>query len=484
MALMVDLATTLAGHDSARALVEDGRTVTYAELNDVVLRTAAGLRARGLTSGARVAVAADNTIDGVAAYLGVQAAGLVPAMVSPRAPRAELERSFDHVDPAAILLGTERDVDVPDDLELLRPAGSTLADLEHADAAPVGVAPCREDDPAVVLYTSGVAGHPRPVVLTHRNVASTSEGLLALAGTTVGSANVALCALPLAHVYGLNSVLATVLRSGGEVVLTTDTDARSIAELVARYRVTSLPAVPQMWKSFAAVPDGSLFRTVVRPTYSAAPMPPSVLAAVREALGLTLIGGFGMTETAGTICLDDPNDPTPGSLGRPVGDTELRIVDEHGDDIVPGDFGELLVRGSSVTRQYLDGSEVEIDGDGWFHTGDLATFDDDGRMSIVDRGKDVINIAGFNVSPAEVETVLGEHPAVAASAVVRDIEDDREVIVAHVELIADGAASADQLADHCRDRLSRYKVPARIVIHDELPLTEAGKTVRRLLMAS
>jgi long-chain acyl-CoA synthetase len=481
---MVDLASTLAGHTSATALIEGEHLVSYAELNDLVLRTAAGLRARGLTSGARVAVAADATVDGVVAYLGVQAAGLVPAMVSPRAPSAEIERCCEHVDPALFLLGTHREVDLPPAVAPLRPAGGGETDLERADADPIGVAPCREDDPAVVLYTSGVAGHPRPVVLTHRNLAATSNGLIAAPGSGLGSATVALCALSISHVYGLNSILSTVLRAGGAVVLSADTDAALVGELVARHRVTALPTVAAMWKSIAAVGDPSLFRTVVRPTYSAAPMPPSVLATVQEALGLTLIGGFGMTETAGTVCQDDPAAPTPGSLGRPLGTNELRIVDGDGHDVPPGDYGELLLRGPSLTRQYLDGTDVDIDDEGWFRTGDLAAFDDAGRMTIVDRSKDVINIAGFNVSPAEVETVLAEHPAVAGSVVVRDIEDDREVIVAHVALIADRAATTDQLIEHCRDQLSRYKVPTRIVMHDELPLTEAGKAVRRLLTAS
>jgi len=481
---MVDLASTLAGHASATALVDGEQHITYAELNELVLRTAAGLRSRGLTSGARVAVAADASVDGVVAYLGVQAAGLVPAMVSPRAPSAEIERCFEHVDPAMFLVGTDREVDLPPGIVPLRPAGSADTDLERADGEPVGVVPCRGDDAAVVLYTSGVAGHPRPVVLTHRNLSATCDGLIDAPGSGLGSATVALCALPISHVYGLNSVLGTVLRAGGAVVLSADTDAALIGELVARHRVTALPAVAAMWKSIAAVCEPSLLETVVRPTFSAAPMPPSVLTTVREALGLTLVGGFGMTETAGTICFDDPTDPTPGSLGRPVGGNELRIVDGEGHDVPPGDYGELLVRGPSLTRQYLDGTDVDIDDQGWFRTGDLAAFDDAGRMTIVDRSKDVINIAGFNVSPAEVETVLAEHPAVAGSVVVRDIDDDREVIVAHVALIADGAATTDQLIEHCRHELSRYKVPTRIVVHDELPLTEAGKAVRRLLAAS
>lgn len=475
----MDLASQLAGHRSAAALLEGGRRVSYAELSELVLRTAAGLGELGLPARARIAVAADATVDGVVAYLGVQAAGLLPVMISSRSPAAELERRFAEAEPVAVALGTRDPIEVPGGLPVYRPAGSSADDLPSADAAPIAPRPRSADDPAVVLYTSGVSGDARPVVLSHGNLAATSRGLIDGPGGGIGPSTVCLCAMPLAHVFGLNSILGTVLRGGGKVVLSDDTDPELLGELLARHRVTMFSAVPIMWKSMIQLGERSLFETVTRASYSAAPMPPALLAEVQDALGLTIVGGFGMTETAGTICLDDAHDPSFGSLGRPLGGNECRVV-EHGADVEPGDYGSLLVRGPSVTSSYLDGSAVPTDDDGWFRTGDLATIDDEGRMTIVDREKDVINIGGFNVSPAEVESALSQHPAVASSVVVGDIEGDREIVVAHVELI-DASATSEQLTEHCREFLSRYKVPSRILVHDELPRTDAGKAVRRLL---
>ena len=143
-----------------------------------------------------------------------------------------------------------------------------------------------------------------------------------------------------------------------------------------------------------------------------------------------MAGGFGLTETAGTICHDDPTDAHPGTVGLALGDTEIRVVDDD-DDAVLGDVGEVWLRGPSVATQYLDGTPLDTD-DGWLRTGDIGMFDDEGRLDIVDRKKDVINISGFNVSPAEVEVALAMHPSVSTSVVVGDVEDDREVVVAHV----------------------------------------------------
>lgn len=479
----MDLASKLAGHRSANALVEGDRRVSYDELNELVLRTAAGLRDLDLGSGARVAVAADTTVDGVVAYLGVQAAGSLPIMVSSRSPARELARRFAEADPVAAVLGAVGTVELPDGVPAYRPAGAHNSDLPAVDSPPLDPVACDADDPAVVLYTSGVSGDARPVVLTHGNLAATSRGLIEGPGSGIDPTTVCLCAVPLAHVFGLNSILGTVLRAGGEVVLSDDADPDLLGELVARHRVTMFSAVPVMWKALAELGDPSLFATITRASYSAAPMPPAMLAEVQDALGLTIVGGFGMTETAGTICLDDPTAPSFGSLGRPLGGNEVRVVD-HGAEVEPGDYGALLLRGPSVALHDLDGTPIATDPEGWFRTGDLATLDDDGRMTIVDREKDVINIGGFNVSPAEVEGALSEHPAVASSVVVGDVERDREIIVAHVELNGATPVTTEQLADHCRDLLSRYKVPTHIFVHDELPRTDAGKAVRRLLARS
>ncbi|MDQ1395062.1 MAG: long-chain acyl-CoA synthetase, partial [Acidimicrobiaceae bacterium] len=415
------------GHATATALVEGDDRVTYGELRDRVLRTAAGLHAAGLGPGVRIAVAAACTVDGVVGYLGVQAAGLLPVMVSPRSPLAEQQRRFDELDPALVVLGAGTRPELPDGLRVVRPAGSSAGDAEVVAAEPAGAARVGDHDPAVVLYTSGMAGIPKPVVLTFGNVAATSDGIIAGPGAGLDSSTIAFAGLPLAHVFGLNSIVGTVLRAGGKLILHDGFDPEEVSDLVARHRVTALSGVPLMWKALAEVGNRAMFATISRATYAAAGAPPAVAASVAESLGLALAGGFGLTETAGTICHDDPTHPHAGTVGRPLGATELRIVDDGG-DALSGDYGEIWLRGPSVARTYLDGSPVDLTDDGWFRTGDVGVLDDDGRLAIVDRKKDVINISGFNVSPAEVEAALSAHHAVANAVVVGEVDNDREVV--------------------------------------------------------
>jgi long-chain acyl-CoA synthetase len=476
---MGELASRLAGHATATALLDGGNRVTYGELSDRVLRTAAALRAKGLATGQHVAVVADSCSDGIVSYLAVQAAGLVPVMLSTRSPLAEVERRFGEFDAAFVLVGAARDVELPAGLELARPALSRETDYVVLDADPAAPAAVAFDDPAVVLYTSGVSGLPKLVVLTYGNLAATRDGLVNAPGSGLDASTVAFAGLPIAHVFGLNSVVGTVLSVGGKLVLNNGFDPHEVAELIARHRVTAISAVPLMWKALAAT-DRELFATVSRATYAAAPLPSAIREAVDHMLGLRLAGGFGLTETAGTICHDDPTDPHPGTVGRPLGDTQIRIMDD-GEDAITGDTGEIWVRGSSVAKTYLDGTKLDRARGGWFRTGDVGMFDDAGRLDIVDRKKDVININGFNVSPAEVELALDLHPGVSTSVVVGEVEEDREVVVAHVVPQPGQTPTEAELVAHCRKQLSRHKVPAHVFLHRELPVTESGKAVRRLL---
>ena len=477
---MGELASRLAGHATATALLEGGSRITYGELSDRVLRTAAALRARGLAPGARVAVVADSCSDGIVAYLGVQAAALVPVMLGTQSPLAEHERRFGEVDPALVLVGAANGCELPAGTDVVRPALSAATDYPLLTAEPGDAADVNLDDPAVVLYTSGVSGLPKPVVLTYRNLEATRAGLINAPGIGIDASTVAYAGLPIAHVFGLNSIVGTVLSAGGKLVLNNGFDPHEVAELIARHRVTSITAVPLMWKGLAAAGDRELMATVNRATYSAAPLTPAVRDAVEHMLGLRIAGGFGLTETSGTICHDDATDPHPGTVGRPLGDTQIRVVDD-GEDALLGDTGEIWVRGSSVAKEYLDGSRLDKARGGWFRTGDVGMFDDEGRLDIVDRKKDVININGFNVSPSEVELALDLHPGVSTSVVVGEVEDDREVVVAHVVPQPGSTPTEAELVAFCRKQLSGHKVPKHVFLHRELPVTESGKAVRRLI---
>ncbi|MEY2470162.1 MAG: long-chain acyl-CoA synthetase, partial [Actinomycetota bacterium] len=337
---MGELASRLAGHATATALLEGDDRISYGELSDRVLRTAAALRHNGLASGARVAVIASSCADGIVASLGVQAAGLLPVMLSTQSPLAELERRFADVDPAFVLFASATPCDLPTGVDVARPALSRATDYRVLDADPMAAVDVEQDDPAVVLYTSGVSGLPKPVVLTYRNLDATRAGLVNAPGAGIDASTVAYAGLPIAHVFGLNSIIGTVLSVGGKLVLNNGFDPHEVAELVARHRVTAISAVPLMWKGLAATADRDLFATVARATYAAAPMPPAIRDAVEHLIGLRVAGGFGHTETAGTVVHDDPTDPHPGTVGRPLGDTQIRVIDD-GEDAVIGDTGEI-----------------------------------------------------------------------------------------------------------------------------------------------
>ncbi|MDP1795656.1 MAG: class I adenylate-forming enzyme family protein [Acidimicrobiales bacterium] len=478
---MPDLASRLAGHASATALLEGDARVSYAELSDRVYRTAGALHTAGLSTGARVALLADPTVDGVVGYLGVQAAGMVPVMLSARSPLPELERRYNEINPDFTLYGATIECALPANVSPFRPVGSDATDFPLLNGDAAASRASDYDDPAVVLYTSGVSGLPRPIVLTYGNLEATRNGLVNAPGSGLDAATVVYAGLSISHVFGLNSVVGTVLSVGGKLVLHSGFDPHEVAEQIARHRITAISVVPLMWKALAAAGDRELFATVTRATYAAAPMPPTVLEAVREMIGVEVAGGFGLTETAGTICHDDPTDPHPGTVGVALSDTEIRVVAD-GADALLGDVGEIWLRGPSVATSYLDGSPLDgAQADGWLRTGDIGMFDDLGRLDIVDRKKDVININGFNVSPAEVEVALEMHPGVSSSVVVGDVEDDKEVVIAHVVPRPGETVTENELVEHCRAQLSRYKVPAHVFLHRELPITESGKAVRRLL---
>jgi long-chain acyl-CoA synthetase len=467
------------------ALIERSRSVTYSELAELVLRTAGGLLAKGISPGANIAVASTTSIDGVVAYLGVQAAGAIPVMVNYRATLPEFEARFAIVDPRLILVSGSGAIALPPGLPVYRPAGASENDIERLDAALPNEIPVGTDTPAAVLFTSGVSGTPRPVPLTHGNLTAAQLGQINQPSSPLGTATIALAALPMAHIYGLNSVLGSLLRSGARIVMMERFDAAHAAELVAEHQINTIAAVPQMWNSFLDVglPE-SAFRSVTRATASAAPLSEKISGPFAEYFGVKLAGGYGLTESSGTICLDDPMFPRTGTVGRPLGDTVVRLVDREGDDVEAGDSGEIWLKGSSMCRKYTASGELETPhaSGSWYQTGDVGVLDGEGRLCIIDRIKDVVIVGGFNVSPAEIESVLMKHPGVSHAAVIGEADDrSGERIVAFVSPSAPGSATTDDLTAYCRRQLARYKIPARFELRDELPMTESGKILRRLL---
>jgi long-chain acyl-CoA synthetase len=324
-------------------------------------------------------------------------------------------------------------------------------------------------------------------MLTHGNLLANQEQMQHDPGRELRPSDVSLGVIPLHHVYGLNVVLLLSLRAGASVVLVERFDAASSIETVVNHRVSVVPGVPAMWRDWMALPaPPDAFAGVRLALSGAAALGASLAAAYRSAYGLTIREGYGLTEASPTVTSSAVDAPgKDGSIGVPLPGVELRLVDSDGADALAGDPGEIWVRGPNVFAGYwhdVEATRAVLTGDGWLRTGDVAVADDEGWLSIVDRAKDVINVSGFNVYPAEVEQVLAGHPGVAAVAVVGVAHPHRgETVKAFVVSVPGQALEEDELIEFCATRLARYKCPTKVMFVDELPYGLTGKVLRRAL---
>ena len=456
-------------------VVHDGPALTYAEWDRRSNDVARGLVGRGVRPGDRVALYFDNAhwIDYAACYVGVHKAGAVAVPVSPRFKPAELATALGHAEVSLVV--------VPNDLRLDTGVFTAITVDELALAGGDSDAPdrAREDDLAEIIYTSGTTSDPKGVACTHRNL------LVHDLPPDTPTPPVFLHAFPVGTNAGQECLRIPLRRTATAVVLRVfDPDALCAA--VDEHRVRRLQLVPSMAQLI--VDSGAAARhdvsSVARVILSSSPAQPDLWGRLAAAFpNASLFNAYALTEggAARTLALYDPARPL--SVGRPVGETELRIVDEAGDDVVAGATGEVwLRRPGAPHREYYKNPVATASafaGD-WLRTGDAGYVDGDGNLHLVDRLKDVIITGGLNVSSLEVERALTAHPAVADAAVfgVPHLVLGQDVAAA-VVLRED--AGARSLQSFVRERLAEHKVPHRIFIVDALPRNESGKVMKREL---
>jgi long-chain acyl-CoA synthetase len=328
-------------------------------------------------------------------------------------------------------------------------------------------------------------------MLTHGNLASNIRQVLDHPGLALNTGDVTLGVLPLFHVFGLNAVLGIGLAAGASTVLLEHFDAGGAVHAVRDHLVSVLAGVPAMYHAFLELDDATappeLFESVRLAVSGAAPLDEDLLEGMRKRFGVVVHDGYGLTEASPIVTTSaiGRREPTAGSIGPPLPGIDVRLVDADGGDVLPGDTGEIRVRGPNVFPGYwhdADATARALTTDGWLRTGDVAVADDQGELSLVDRAKDLIIVSGFNVYPAEVEEALLEHPDVAEAAVVG--EPDRrtgEAIVAFVVPEPGTRPDPEALLALCARSLARYKCPTRVEIVDALPRSFAGKVLRRQL---
>ena len=510
-----------------------GSSLTYRQLDDASNRFAAALQELGIRKGDRVGIMLPNVPQVPIAFFGILKAGAICVNINPTYTSYELKHILADSGARAIVLLSglvERLTPIRDEVAIehlivtdvgdsigrplrmlvekqVRATGmmapvsyrqgihpmAQLMGAAPAEPQPVAMTP---DDPVLFQYTGGTTGVPKAAMLTHRNLVANCLQMEAWLTDIVYGKEAMLLALPAFHVYGMSVGMLLGVHIGARIVMVPNPrETGHIIEVISKEKITFYPAVPAMYIALLNNPLVSKFDlTSVKACLSGgSPLPGEVAQRFEALTGGKLVEGYGLTESS-PLAVGNPiyGGARVGSIGLPFPSTDCTICalepDAEGNfaRLPQGEEGELILKGPQVMKGYWqmdDETAKTIDSDGWLHTGDIAKMDADGYFYIVDRKKDLIIASGFNIVPREVEEVLFQHPKVMEAAVAGVPDPKRgETVKAFVVLKAGVECTVDELRAFCKERLAPYKVPTAVEFRAELPMTQAGKVLRRQLV--
>ena len=496
---------------SRLAVVDELRRLDYAGLERRIQRLAGWMRSAGVAAGDRVGILLGNVSAYLEAVFGAARIGAIAVPINTRLTPSEVCFLFDDCSPRALIYGSEL-------RELARRACAATrqepsSQFEVADSAGVaceyeatlaGSEPCRSilplggEAPMLLMYTSGTTGQPKGALLPHRKALYNSKNAAIYFG--IEPHDRVLVVAPLFHSLGLQILAMPVLHCGGSLVLQRRFDPERLLEAVEREAIRYLGGVPTLYQRMLevldqAAPDRYDLRSLRFLFTAGAPAPAELVRAYAQR-GLALVQGYGQTETSTLTCVGVADaERKAGSVGQPVRHAELRLIDPDSlarpvadwREVATGEKGEIVVRGPIVMLGYWQRPEATAETlrEGWLRTGDLATRDEEGFLTLVGRSREMFISGGENVYPAEVEACYGEHPTVREIAVVA-VPDERwgEAGRAHVVLRPGAAIEAQELDAWGREWLAGFKIPSRFVFEAELPRTASGKVQKHRLTAA
>ncbi|MCA9888221.1 MAG: long-chain fatty acid--CoA ligase [Anaerolineae bacterium] len=489
-----DLAVVDAGKDPHRPF-------TYSEMNNRANRLANWLRdGAGVQKGDRVAILAHDGVEHLDTFFACGKLGAIHVPLNWRLHWRELLNLIEDTTPRVLVFSDAFRDAVANIIEhassvhhILHIDGKGLPSSRYFEKTlsdsilrPVVTETVTEEDIACLIFTGGTSGLPKGAQISHRmigwNTLNTIVHDLRHGDITVNS-------FPLFHTGGLLVYTTPLLVLGGTVVLTRKFDAEQVVSLLQEYAATVYAGVPTMYQMMMSAPnfDEADLSSLRFCTSGGAPLPISLVQTFNQQKGIQFKQGFGMSEFGPGVFALAPEDAIrkAGSIGRPNFFVDARIVDDENNEVPPDTVGELVLRGPSLCSGYFnnpDESQRAVDDEGWFHTGDLATRDDEHYFFIVDRKKDLYISGGEKIYPTEIEQVIYLHPDVQMCAVI-GVPDDKwgEVGRAFIVLKAGAMATADDLTAHLQHHLAGYKVPRYIEIVDQLPISGAGKILKREL---
>ena len=474
-------------------IAADGPEYTFGHVWEASRRLGRFLQDNGLQKGDRVAILSANAPEYFVAFYGTLFAGGVVTTLSPLYTEREILHQLEDCEASTVFAMRQL-------LPQVQSIREHLPTLQHIHAIedvwnlsaeappepqPVDLNP--DVDLAALPYSSGTTGLPKGVMLTHYNLTSNVRQTLATGLTD--SYAVLLDFLPFFHIYGMTVLMACGFAIGATQVVMSRFDPALCLDLIQRHRITNLFVAPPALLALANVTEIDRYdRSSLQFAFSgAAPLPPEVAQQGGRALGCTVLQGYGMTETSPVTNVSPLHRVKDAAVGPPIADTIEKIVSLEDDrELGVGETGELLIHGPQIMRGYWNRPEETADTitqDGWIRTGDIAQFDEDGYVYIVDRKKELIKYKGYQVPPAELEALLMEHPAVADAAVIP--KPDRkggEIPKAFVVLKPNDEAPADEIMAWLAERVAPYKKVRELEFVDAIPKSLSGKILRRELV--
>jgi len=508
------LTDTAALHPDRTAIVFGEDLISYAELEAASNRVANLLLSRGITRGDKVALSCPNVPSFTVVYFGILKAGatVVPLNVLLKGREvayhltdSEAKAYFAFEGSAELPIGkAARDgfeaATACTNLFLIdngSPSGEEpqsglerFADAVAGQPATLPPTAVDEDDTAVILYTSGTTGQPKGAELRHRNIYDNTVAGMDLFDADPRRPDTYLCVLPLFHSFGQTVIQNGALAFGGTLVMLPRFDAQAALRLMLAHDVTFFAGVPTMyWGLLGALDEtvdvAALAANLRVAVAGGSALPGEIRKQFLERFGVTILEGYGLSETSPVASFSRYGEqPRVGSVGVPIPGVQMKLIEEDWSDVkdVPGEIGEIAIKGHNVMKGYYNRPEATAEAirDGWFRSGDLARKDDDGYYYIVDRSKDMIIRGGFNVYPRELEEVLMQHPAVSMVAVIGvPHESHGEEIKAVVIKKPGDPTTEDELIAWGKEQFAGYKYPRLVQFVDALPMTSTGKVLKR-----
>jgi acyl-CoA synthetase (AMP-forming)/AMP-acid ligase II len=484
-----------AAHGDAVAMADgiSGRTISYRELMDLIRRTAAGLAARGIKKGDVVSVWAPNLPEWPVAFFGAIRLGAIVHTSNPVSTPEEL--SFQLADANAKLLITvnalsekarEAVAEARRDIEVITFDDSPFPTLSSimVDAEPPAVAIDPANDIAALPYSSGTTGLPKGVMLVHRSIVAQLAQIDAIESVQMPAL---LGVLPFFHIYGMVIIMMHGLMRGATIVTMPKFEFEPFLKVLSTYPITSAHIVPPIVVALGKHPlvDSYTFPHLKYIFSGAAPLGAELTEAVEKRLNIRIRQGYGMTEASPATHYTVAGEERVGTVGKLMPSTEGRIVSpETGADVPTGQPGEVWVRGPQVMKGYLNNPEATaktVDADGWLHTGDIGVMDEDGYLTVVDRLKELIKVKGFQVAPAELESLLLKHPKIADVAVIPVADEDSGEVPKAI-VVAREPLTAEDVMQYLLPHVAHYKRVRHVAFVDAIPKSPSGKILRRVLV--